>query len=253
MDELVQITRVPKDDFYSAIGEMGRRLSDDLAKPQIPLGRLALEIKDNLITSSDEPIPECVPCGVCCNYFLMVPVTTGDARLTNAYVELTVDGEGGPIVVDRILPRDKETGSCAHLGGTIKREVGCNIYEGRPKTCRDFEAGSDRCHGVRRAYGLESPLKDETVERAFEAIGKRVVAKAVRDAVIYLVSSTTTFDGASGPVVTDVLQIDVLLDEETRLTIHQFEAGKEFWFENEFEGLTLEEVKAVIAERAVKH
>jgi Fe-S-cluster containining protein len=52
------------------------------------------------------------------------------------------------------LLRDKSR--CAALvGGNAATEpFHCAIYEGRPKTCRDFTLGSENCLAARRKVGL---------------------------------------------------------------------------------------------------
>jgi Fe-S-cluster containining protein len=68
----------------------------------------------------------------------------------------------------RWLRREPVEGRCVGLGGQIGGQVHCSIYELRPQACREFEAGSDCCHALRRMYGIEPEL--ETGERAAHAL-----------------------------------------------------------------------------------
>jgi Fe-S-cluster containining protein len=43
---------------------------------------------------------------------------------------------------------------CTALVGEVGKQVGCNIYEQRSSTCREFEAGSEDCAKARKIHGL---------------------------------------------------------------------------------------------------
>lgn len=76
------------------------------------------------------------------------------------------------------MARDPERGACVALSGTVGQSVSCSAYDSRPAECRVFEAGSDRCRAVRRAYHLEPPLTAEAVDAARRHLRTR---RAVRD------------------------------------------------------------------------
>ena len=46
------------------------------------------------------------------------------------------------------------TGRCAALRGTVGESVSCACYQGRPRVCREFEPGEERCNEMRRRRGL---------------------------------------------------------------------------------------------------
>jgi Fe-S-cluster containining protein len=82
-------------------------------------------------------------------------------------------GDGDEIVVDRYMRRDGETLACVALGGSVGEKVECTIYETRPAMCHHFDAGSDRCHAIRRAFFLESFLSIEEMTEAVEKLDSR--------------------------------------------------------------------------------
>src|SRR5205085_9638922 len=76
----------------------------------------------------------------------------------------------------------------------------CEMYELRPRSCRAFEAGSDRCRAVRRAYGLEPPLAlSERIEYAkwFEADA----GDALHQAEALASRSAASFGGGEKPAL----------------------------------------------------
>jgi Fe-S-cluster containining protein len=93
------------------------------------------------------PALDCAPCGACCREaFDVVEMGVRDG-FVRRYPEMVVWVEGRAT-----LPRGAD-GRCPLLvprdGGT-----GCGRYEGRPKTCREFEMGSGNCVEARRRVGL---------------------------------------------------------------------------------------------------
>lgn len=254
MQRPVRITRMPKGEFTAMILELNARNRGRIREPQLPLNRLSKALSERLATDRSAPVPECVTCGVCCNFALYVPVTREESERLSEYVEVTADGSDPPVVIDHYLPRDRETGSCKHLSGTLGEQVGCRIYEERPFVCHDFDAGSDRCHEYRRMYGIEPQLSEEEAAEALKRVETLTVGKIIKDVVIAVDSKvargTMTADGIEF-VESTVLKMYAYLDEDDVHELHTYEADKEVWFENELVGYTLEEARERIAARLV--
>ena len=98
--------------------------------------------------ATETPIPDCVTCGGCCAWSETWPVLIGDR-----------DGEGIPEdLIDVENQRMQSYGNrCTALDGKLGDRVGCSVYHHRPLVCREFAAGSDDCHMVRRELGLDQP------------------------------------------------------------------------------------------------
>lgn len=232
-----------KDEFYPDLAEMGRELAERLIEPQLPLRSLSIRVAGNVVTPKEEPKPDCISCGACCNKPLLVPAFRGDIPVLDAYIEVTVRGNtGADVVIDRFIAKDKETANCVNLTGELGREVGCSIYIDRPKVCRDFEAGSDRCHEYRRMYGFERQL-EEVEAKYFEwKLQSGESEQKVVDALIYPRSTLNRY-GFDEVLTKDIMQICVFLEDETKVELHQYESDIEAWSEQEFVGLTLEQAK----------
>jgi len=245
---------MPKGEFSAMVMEMDPRKR--LLEPQLPLSRLSKSLTERRATPSGTPVPECVTCGACCNFAVVVPVTREESDRLTEYVEVTLDDTEPPIVIDRFLPRDSDSGSCAHLGGTLGNEVGCRIYEERPFVCHDFDAGSDRCHEYRRMYGFEPQLTAEQVEEALKNLESMSSGKTIKDVVIAVEGTVTRGTmTAAGIEFTDYTVLKMYAyfgaDDDPQ-ELHTYEADKEFWFENELVGYTLDEARERIAERPAK-
>ena len=96
------------------------------------------------IPGEDDAIPDCESCGACCAYSWEWPTLVGFR-----------DGDGIPpyFLEDGRMRCDGNR--CSALAGTLGEEVFCKVYENRPLVCREFAAGSESCHAVRRHFGLE--------------------------------------------------------------------------------------------------
>ena len=156
--KLVQITRrnkIAEDEFLPFVNAMYEQVWGNLLPPQILTHDLSNTVAGNIITPTDEPIPDCITCGACCGSLICVGVNPGNPISSKDCWEITKEGENGEFTVDLYIKRNEESFSCSNLEGKIGEKVGCSIYETRPPMCRVFEAGSDRCHAIRRAYGIE--------------------------------------------------------------------------------------------------
>ncbi len=247
MERPVQITRLPRSEFYASIVEIDKR--QKRLVQQIPLSRLSKRLSERVVHDKSAAVPDCISCGACCVYGL-IAVNRRDPEPLSEYIELTPDN--ADVVIERVLPRDKVDGRCAHLGGTIGVEISCEVYEDRPKICRDFEAGSDRCFGYRRMYGIDPPLGDDELADALQKLEGQPQQLKVMAIDIKLESKTLTFDRA-GTAVAEELMLKVvahLNDGETR-EMHSYDPAKEDWYEHELEGFTLENALERIEQKRV--
>lgn len=253
---LIQIERrseLPESEFRRAIVELDKAKWRGLAAPQVGLDGLTTSRAKNVITPVDVMIPECQTCGACCVFLLCVAVRPSDATPTAAYWDVTSDDDDAddkPMVVDRFLRRDGATGACASLGGKLGESVACGIYEQRPQPCRDFEAGSDKCHALRRAFGFEIPLSEVATVEANERINEAVENSAPQndranedDKILYaaIVKGQEAHQRS----------VIAIMENGTQVEIHEYDARRETWMQGEFAGKSLAEVKATVSSRRV--
>lgn len=244
-DEFVQIERRRKfseEEFYPMVARMYEQIWLNLLPPQLVTEDLPTKIAKNIVTPVDAPVPECLTCGACCGAMICVAVSPTDDTPADYCWDITSGGEQGEITVDRYLRRSGETLACANLGGTIGESVGCKIYEQRPRMCHVFEAGSDKCHAIRRAYGIEPFLTIEEMMWALQKLkakdAERVPAETIRDAKI------AVKDG------TEFSEIIVLLKDGTLQTLHVFDPKQETWRQYQFSGLTLAAAREMIVAKS---
>lgn len=240
--DFVQITRqptIPESEFYPMIYKMYEEIWFTRFPPEIPTKRLTVKRAKNVVTPPDAPIPDCVTCGVCCEMMLCVGVRPHEAVAPADYWDITVQGKDGEIVVDRYLRRDGESLACEQLINDNGKTV-CKIYETRPQMCRDFDAGSDKCHALRRISGLEPYMTDEATETALEKLDAR--PKRAEDAE--MIDSVKFAE-------TDAGNLDVVasLKDETKKTIYSFDPKLETWRQFEFDALTMQEAEELIEKR----
>ncbi|MFL6212519.1 MAG: YkgJ family cysteine cluster protein [Blastocatellia bacterium] len=167
-DKLVHLTRkrgMSEADFVEMIEHLGQRRAQALTTDE-EVGLYAETLAESVLTDSQLIAPDCQRCGACCAFFHQVIVLDSDPtprRLTWAV------WDDGAIAEPKThwLRRDALEGRCVAFSGRVGQYAQCAIYELRPASCRAFEAGSDRCRAVRRAYGIEPPLlQDERIEHA---------------------------------------------------------------------------------------
>lgn len=240
-NQFVQITRREKfsqEEFYPMITAMYEQIWTNLLPPQLVTEDLPTKVSKNIVTPVNAPIPDCLPCGACCGSMLCVAVSPTDETSAENYWDITTNGERGEIVVDRFLRRSGETLACNNLGGTIGELVACQIYEQRPQMCHVFEAGSDKCHAIRRAYGIEPFLSVEEMMSALQKLKAKdaeiVPDDTIRDAKI------------AAKAGTNLLEITVLMKDGTLKTIHTYDPQLETWRQYQFSGLTLERAQNLI-------
>jgi uncharacterized protein len=165
---LVQLTRkrgMSEATFAEVLDRLARRRARALVADEGP-GLYSETVAESGFRANQNGVPDCLTCGACCAYFHEVAVLDIDPtprRLTWAVWE--TEAIAGPKT--RWLRREPFEGHCIAFAGRVGHRASCAIYELRPNSCRAFEAGSDRCHAVRRIYGIEPPLSEiERIEHA---------------------------------------------------------------------------------------
>ena len=220
------------------ITAMYEHIWTNLLPPQLVTEDLPTKVSKNIVTPADAPVPDCLTCGACCGAMLCVSVSPTDETDAEHYWNITTNGERGEITVDRYLRRSGETLACANLGGTIGESVACQIYEQRPQMCHVFEAGSDKCHAIRRAYGIEPFLTLDEMMSARQKLNAKdaeiVPDDTIRDAKI------------AEQAGTNLLEITALMKDGTLQTIHTFDPKIEIWQQYQFSGLTLAQAQSLV-------
>lgn len=165
---LVQLTRrrgMSEATFAEVLERLARRRARAVVSDEGP-GLYSETVAESRFSAKQTGVPDCLTCGACCAYFYQVAVLDIDPtprRLTWAVWE--TEAVAGPKT--RWLRREPLEGQCIAFAGRVGEQASCAIYELRPNSCRAFEAGSDRCHGARRVYGLEPPLSEiERIDHA---------------------------------------------------------------------------------------
>jgi Fe-S-cluster containining protein len=254
MLELVQIQRVRRHDLYEAVRKHSAARKASLSEPQLPLHLLSLKLSDSVVQPPGTAIPDCISCGVCCSFAVIVPVSFDDSERVQDYCDVLLDVPESDIVVDRVLPR-AAGGRCVNLMGELGTNIGCSIYPDRPWVCHNFESGSDRCHEYRRMYGLEPQLIATEVAAATERLLAKERPVVIEDVAIVSAgkverTSFSVADGRAEHYAAELLSIVVFLDNEEPVELHTFEYGAERWLESDFLGLTFAEAKNRIKEQA---
>jgi hypothetical protein len=110
--------------------------------------------------------------------------------------------------------------------------------------CHHFDAGSDRCHAIRRAFGFEPFLSLDEMMTAVEKLDAQSVrsdpSQTIRNAQIRP-------DTLSGEHVITALMKNGELRE-----IHHYDPQDATWMQFEFDGLTLDQANDLICSRALK-
>ena len=243
MTDLVQISREPRIrdvDFFPMVNEMYERIWQRLMPPQLLTENLSGKVANNIVTPADAPVPDCMTCGACCAVMPCVGVPPTVKLDPELYWDITKETDTGEIVVDRYVRRDGETFACSALeiGET---NVSCTIYESRPQMCRDFEAGSDRCHALRRAVGLEPFLSLDEMSEAMERLEARPMTQLRPDVIK---NAEIRRDAESGRNT-----ITVLMHDGTLKQIHDYDPAHEIYFQFEFDGLSIVSANALIKSR----
>lgn len=241
--EFVQITRrqkIAENEFYPMIIAMYEQIWQKLLPPQIHTGGLTVKRANNVITPPDALVPDCVTCGACCMAMLCVGVRSDENVSDKDYWSIIIEGKNGEIEVDRYLRRDPKTFYCSSLEIVNDEKALCRIYEQRPQMCRDFEAGSDKCRALRRAFGYEPFLTLEEMSEALEKLENR----PVKSAPFETIKEVKFIETETGD-----LQISAFLKDGSIRMIHTFNPQNETWQQFEFDALTLAQAADLIASR----
>src|SRR2546423_3600268 len=177
---LVQLTRrrgMSEASFAEMLALLGQRRAGVVVADEAT-GQLAETIAESRFGASEAGVPDCMACGACCAFFHQIAVLDCDPTPRGLTWAVWEAGDiAGPKT--RWLRREPHKGDCIAFAGRVGEHACCTIYELRPRSCRAFEAGSDRCRAVRRAYGLEPQLSErERIEYA-----KPIEADASGDAL----------------------------------------------------------------------
>jgi Fe-S-cluster containining protein len=243
MTDFVQISRQPKIrdvDFFPIANQMYERIWQRLMPPQLLTENLSGKVANNVVTPADAPVPDCMTCGACCATMVCVGVRPGENVAPEHCWDIVKEMDDGEIVVDRYLRRDGETLICSALD-VGEAAVACTIYETRPQMCRDFEAGSDRCHALRRATGVEPFLSLEEMSLAMEKLDGR---PANMNSSNVIRSAEIKYDAESGRH-----QITALMRDGTLNQIHDYDPDVETYFQFELDGLSLEAANRLFESR----
>ncbi|MDH3530346.1 MAG: YkgJ family cysteine cluster protein [Acidobacteriota bacterium] len=162
--------KISADKFADVQNSLYETIWGKLFPPQILTEGLSNTVEESVITDPDAQAPDCMACGACCAAFVVVDAEDSKIPAEKLWiVDFEKKGETG-----RCIRRREEDFACAGLEGRVGGPVSCGVYDDRPGMCRKFEAGSDRCHAVRRAFGIEPFL---TLEEMLEA-KRRLEARA---------------------------------------------------------------------------
>ncbi|MGI8786716.1 MAG: YkgJ family cysteine cluster protein [Pyrinomonadaceae bacterium] len=222
-------------EFWEMIIALDARKWQNLLPPQISLEDLPTKRARNFVTQADASVPDCLTCGACCTFLFVVGVKATDTAPPETIWNLT--DESGEIIIDSYLKRDAETLYCTSLKPTADGKMPCGIYEQRPQTCRSFEAGSDKCHALRRIYGYEPFL---SLQEMFDA---RQILKAKESKPI---SPETIREVKIVKTETGDCEIVALMQYGSSRTIHTFDPNRESWRQFQFSGSTLAEARQII-------
>lgn len=238
--------RIAEEEFNSLINYIYEQIWQNLNPPQILTDDLTTRAKNNLISPADAPVPDCQTCGACCAALPCVGVRgTDDAEIAaEDYWDVTVKGAaGGEITVNRFMRRDAKTFACVALEGKVGEQVACRVYDRRPLMCRQFEAGSDKCRALRRAYGLEPFLSLLEMAEANYKLRSQPPPPQF--------NSSETIESVKfieRPETGDV-EISARLADGATKTLHVFDPQTITWRQFEFDGLTLAQAADLIAKR----
>ena len=243
----VQITRGKKfaeDEFWTMMATLAREQRANFLPSQLPLEDLPAKAAKNFVTPPNTPVPDCLTCGACCTFLFVIGLNPLDQTSAESVWDvIQVTEKNQEIVIDRFLRRDQETLYCQALDTTAESgKAICRIYERRPRTCRNFEAGSDKCHGLRRLYGFEPALTVMEMLGAVQALEAKSAAPISPEKIrrVKIVENAGS----------DELTIMAVMEDDSNQPLHNFDPKREFWMQFEFAGLTLAAARELIDSRS---
>jgi hypothetical protein len=212
---LVRIERrkqISIQEFKEIYAALENRLAADLIAPQIPTSMLSKKVSGNVITPDSAPVPDCLTCGVCCNFAPGVPVAPEDITSPKNYWDITTQGTSAPIVIDRFLRLNTETGNCAA------------VAEARAK------------------------LQQAPATKKITSVA--IVPQEVQSQHMLMTRSPDGgFSCVTEEITEVVCKVYVLLDDTTQVEIYSYNPSEESWLQHEFLNLTLDEAQNLISER----
>lgn len=236
--QFVQIERREKhteSEFWEMVVALDARKWTNLLPPQLPIEDLPTKREKNFVTAPDAPVPDCLTCGACCTYLFIIGVKPSDDAPPETVWNVT--DESGEIVIDSYLKRDAETLFCTALEPAENGKMPCGIYENRPSACRKFEAGSDKCHALRRIYGYEPFLTVQEMQNALQILKAKesepVSTETIRDAK-FVKTETGEYEIVAG------------MQNGVKKTIHKFDPNRESWRQFQFSGSTSNDARRLI-------
>lgn len=239
--ELVQITRektIPAEKFKWTVFAMYEQIWTRLGIPQLDTDGLPSRVEDNIVTPEGTPVPDCETCGACCAGLVAVPTAPHDDVPDDDCWDVTLGEEGSEYVIDRYIKRRESDLACKHLWGGVGGKVTCKVYETRPRLCRLFEAGSDRCHALRRAFGLEPYLSVEEMYFARKKLEEMRKNSAAGPDIIKMANIEPAGEG--------LFKVDVVTKSGESKVLHTFDPDRETWYRAQFEGRTIAEAEEMI-------
>ncbi len=233
--------RISETEFQELFLALNQRKTQAVLNAQLPIEKLPIKVGENIVAPKRAEIPDCLTCGACCVFLLCVAVNQTDQTPADAFWEITNETRTGEITVDRFMRRDAETTACQSLDGKLGELATCRIYHDRPKVCREFEAGSDKCRALRRAYKIEPELTDAQKLEAEFRLELAAVHQTPSLKIVYarIVPHPETQE----------FVIIALLEDETNLVLHIFDPAQESWLQSEFANRSLTEASEMIAAR----
>ena len=240
--KLVQIekrNKISRAEISELFVDLQAKVWENSLSEPIPMGKLSGRTARNFITPPDAAAPDCLTCGLCCAVLFDVQVGCEDTTQAEHYWDVPLD-ENDEIVVNRILRHDTHTGKCLALTGETGRDIKCEIYEQRPETCRLFEAGSDKCHALRRAFNLEPPLSQPEIFDAMLKILDRDTPADPNQLMILNCEITRSENNQK-------LMVTVWTEDDKKHFVHEYDAANEKRLEGDFVGLTLAQARELIA------
>lgn len=241
--ELLGKEELSEEESACVFNGMCDELWPELLPQQIHIGQLPARTSSNVVTTTDTPVPECSSCGLCCTAFVRIPAEPESKVEDDETIRVIKSIGEFEIVVDRFIKRDPNDFRCTKLEGEPGVAVSCSIYERRPNSCRVFEAGSDRCHAIRRAYGLEPFLTTSEMSAALERLDERDQMKGTGETLVDSVRFAEASDGQR-------VSIEVVLTDESEMLIHEFDPARETWYKSQFEGMTVFEAKRLLGKHS---
>jgi Fe-S-cluster containining protein len=238
-----------KSDFHAMIGALDVEKKKRILAEQLPLLKLSKYVSDRLEPDAAKAIPDCVTCGVCCNFALFAQVKQSETARLDQFIEITLDGRNNEIPIDAALARNMETGSCVYLIGTLGERVGCGIYDTRPSVCRDFDPGSPRCHEYRRMYGLEPQLTKAEMKAAMAQLECGEVSKTIDEIAIVEDGRVQTFERTDDGFTSSEkirLRMVAFIENDGPHDIHTYYDADETWYECELIGMTVDEAREFV-------